>query len=224
MTVSMLAGAAAFGFLGSLHCAFMCGPLACAGCGVGSGLRYSSAALYFGGRLVSYMFAGALFGALGAHLGCRIPIEKVQTLLLAGVSVFAVVRGIQLYIGARRGERVTQLGRPSLFRRAIRRIAALVPRRALSLGLVTGGLPCGLLASAWALAAATGQPGRGALVMLAFCLATAPALAATLWAGRMTSHLRWLSATRWQSFVWFGLAVWIVGRSFLPHPGHHGGH
>ena len=224
MITSVLAGAAVFGFLGSLHCAFMCGPLACAGCGVGSRLRYSSAALYFGGRLVSYMFAGALFGALGAHLGCRIELEKVQTLLLLTVSAVALLRGIRLSFGLGRENGLTRLEPPSISRRIVRFLAALIPKRALSLGLVTGGLPCGLLASAWALAAATGRPEQGALVMLAFCFATAPALAATLWAGRLARHMRWLSGTRWQGLAWCGLAVWIIGRSLLSHGAHHGGH
>lgn len=224
MTTSILAGAAAFGFLGSLHCAFMCGPLACAGCGAGSGLRLSSTALYFGGRLISYVFAGALFGALGAHLGCFIPVATLQALLLVVVAVFALSRGITLWCGHGEDERLIRLRRPSFARRAVAFMASLVPKRALALGVVTGGLPCGLLASAWALAAATGGPGQGALLMLVFSLATAPALAASLFAGRLAASARWLSSTRWQGLVWCGLAVWIVGRSLISHGAHHAGH
>ena len=223
MTNSIVAGAAVFGFLGSLHCAFMCGPLACAGCGAGSDLRWSSAALYFAGRLASYTLAGALFGALGAHLSCWIHLDVLQQFLLAAVACFALARGVQLWSGSSRKGPLAQLARPSLVRRAGRFIASLVPKRALSLGLVTGGLPCGMLAGAWALAAATGGPGRGALVMLAFSLATAPALAATLCAGRLAGRARWITTTRWQGIAWCALAFWIVGRSFLSH-GLHQGH
>ena len=222
MTNSMAASAAVFGLLGSFHCAFMCGPLACAGCHAGSGRRWSSAALYFGGRLTSYVFAGALFGALGSHLGCWIHIDRLQQLLLAAVACFAVARGVQLWSDPSPERGLTQLERPSLVRRAARFVASLVPKRALSLGLVTGGLPCGLLAGAWALAAATGGPGKGALVMLAFSLATTPALVATLFAGRLAGRARWIATTRWQGIAWCALALWIVGRSLLSHGLHHG--
>src|SRR5262249_21373543 len=100
----------------------------------------------------------------------------------------------------------------------------LVPRRALSLGLVTGALPCGLLAGAWALAAATGCVEQGALVMGAFSAATAPALGASLIAYQVPGVARIASSRRWQGALWCALAVWIVARSVLPHGAHHGGH
>jgi uncharacterized protein len=220
MLTSILAGAAAFGFLGSLHCTLMCGPLAIAGCG--STLR--PAALYFGGRLVSYVFAGAAFGALGSHLGCFIHLDVLQQVLLMGVAVMALIKGVKLAFGAAPSSaRLTKLGRPSWFRRAARTMAALVPRRALSLGLVTGALPCGLLAGAWTLAAATGHPLRGALVMGVFSVATAPALATSLIASRIAHPSRLWSSSRWQGLLWCALGLWIVARSLFAH-GAHGSH
>lgn len=224
MMTSILAGAVAYGFLGSLHCAFMCGPLAVAGCGTGAALRPASVALYFGGRLASYLFAGAVFGALGAHLACWIHLDALQRILLGAVAVVALVKGITLSLGRSRSFRPVKLGRPSRLRRAGRLVAALVPRRALSLGLVTGALPCGLLAGAWALSAATGRPGQGAWVMFAFSAATAPALAVSLLAGRIAAYTRVALSPRWQGLFWCALGVWIVARSVLPHGAHHGGH
>jgi uncharacterized protein len=225
MLTSILAGAAAFGFLGSLHCTFMCGPLAVAGCGAGDGLRRSSAALYFGGRLLTYVFAGAAFGALGGHVGCLIHVDVLQQVLLCAVAAMALVKGIKLLLGLDPGEvRLTKLGRPPWFRRVARAIASLVPRRALSLGLVTGALPCGLLAGAWSLAAATGHPLYGALVMGVFSAATAPALAASLLTARLSDRRSNLSAARWQGVLWCALGLWIVGRSLFDHGAHHGGH
>jgi uncharacterized protein len=225
MLTSILAGAVAFGFLGSLHCTVMCGPLAVAGCGAGDGLRRSSAALYFGGRLLTYVFAGAAFGALGGHVGCLMHMDALQKVLLCAVAAMALAKGIKLLLGlGPSAARLTKLGRPSWFRRAARAIASFVPRRALSLGLVTGALPCGLLAGAWGLAAATGHPLYGALVMGVFSAATAPALAASLLAARLGDRWNVLSASRWQGVLWCALGLWIVARSLIDHSAHRGGH
>ena len=62
-TIGMLV----FGLTTSLHCAGMCGPIAC---GLGTlakseGERLTAASLYHGSRLLSYALIGAAFGALG---------------------------------------------------------------------------------------------------------------------------------------------------------------
>jgi sulfite exporter TauE/SafE len=224
MMASILAGAAAFGFLGSLHCALMCGPLAVAGCGAGREFRWSSSALYFGGRLTSYAFAGAAFGALGAQLGCVIHLEELQRALLVMVASLALVRGIRLSLGGARTTPLVHLGRPSIARRVARWVAANLPKRGLTLGIVTGILPCGLLAGGWSLAAATGHPVRGMLVMTVFFVATSPALLASVWASGFAHFARLTSSTRWQGALWCVLAFWMVARSLLPHGAHHGGH
>jgi uncharacterized protein len=225
MLTSILAGAAAFGFLGSLHCAFMCGPLAVAGCRSGAGLRPASTALYFGGRFMSYVLAGAAFGALGAHLGCFLHLDVLQRGLLAIVAGMALLKGIRLLLGILpRAAPLAKLGRPPWLRRMARAVASLVPKRALSLGLVTGVLPCGLLAGAWSLAAATGHPLRGALVMTVFSAATAPALGAALLATKLADRRRRVFSERWQGLLWCALGAWIIARSVVDHGAHVGGH
>ena len=57
------------GLATSLHCAGMCGPIAC---GLGTlakseGERLTAASLYHGTRLVSYGIIGAVCGALGVE-------------------------------------------------------------------------------------------------------------------------------------------------------------
>lgn len=80
-----------------------------------------------------------------------------------------------------------------------RRIAPLLKRvlpattlpRALGAGFVWGALPCGLVYSAVAMAAATGSAPAGAVVMIAFWAGTAPALfAAGALAARLSSMSR----------------------------------
>ena len=55
----------------------------------------------------------------------------------------------------------------------------------MGLGLLLSGLPCGLLYAALAAAAATGSALAGAIVMLAFCLGTIPALIGVALMGRL---------------------------------------
>jgi sulfite exporter TauE/SafE len=152
-----------------------------------------------------------------------IHLETVQKCLLVAVAMLAVVKGLKLLFYAAPPARLTKIGRPSALRRATRFVASLAPRRALSLGLVTGALPCGLLAGAWSLAAATGRPMQGALVMGVFWAATSPALAGSLLAN-FAARRSPLSA-RTQGLLWCALALWIVSRSLLLQSAHvHGAH
>ncbi len=227
MLSSTLAAAALVGLLGSLHCTFMCGPLLVAGCSTESGLRARRAPAYFAARVVSYAFVGALFGQLGAHAAHRLSGPTVQRVLLGLVAAAMLWKGIRLIRAARPRPELVLLGRaPSPSEKPSplwARLAALVPRRAAPLGLVTGLLPCGLLASGWALAASTGRPLDGALVMAAFSLATAPGLVAALVVGLRLGGLRRRWSPAWQGALWCALALWIGVRPLFVHA-HCGGH
>jgi hypothetical protein len=208
--ISVVASAAAFGFLGSLHCAFMCGPLAVAAC---PSARQSLP--YFAGRLLSYALAGALFGYAGQHAAHDLTADLQRALLFA-VAALAFARGLQLIV-ASKGAPLIALRAPS---RLLRLAAALLPRRAFPLGLATGALPCAMLAGAWAIAAATAHPVHGALAMTAFSLATTPALAGTLLAALPLDALRRRWSPALQGALWFALAVLLSARPLLDQIGH----
>jgi sulfite exporter TauE/SafE len=212
--------ALAFGFLGSLHCVLMCGPLAVAGCR-GLGARAPGALGYFGGRLLSYSFAGALFGQLGAHAACKLSLPVIQRGLLLAVAGLAVLRGLRLF-RARGAPQLVQLGRPGSGGPTTSLLGALLPRRGLALGLATGVLPCGLLAGGWALAAAAGQPLGGAVVMVAFCFATTPALLASVLLAAPLAALRRAPSPAWQGALWCALGLWIGGRLLFERCAHQG--
>jgi sulfite exporter TauE/SafE len=206
----MLVTVFVFGLLGSFHCALMCGPLTLAGCAHRHGTLG-----YFAGRAFVYTFAGALLGSLGEHAQHRLPIGAVQDGVLLMVAVPALIKGVRLMLP--RSDRVRLRKPPSQFGQML---ARLVPRRGLALGLATGALPCGFLAGAWALAASTGNPVSGALVMLVFSLATLPALAANL---LVTERVRWRPTPAVAGALWCALALWIALRPLLTHAAH-GGH
>ena len=221
--IAKIIAAFALGLVGSFHCAGMCGPLVIAGTLRGGRMCLRRLGGYLLGRLVSYAFVGAVFGQLGAHALHRLPLEVGQTALALLMGVFAGWTGVRLLLrttsrgsaavtGGLRRDRVASL---------LSWVAQWVPRRGLGLGLATGFLPCGLLVPAWLLAASTGEPGQGALVMAAFFMATAPGLLAPAVAFRFARR-SWTQVPVWaQGAAWLVLAAWIAVRPFVASGHHH---
>jgi sulfite exporter TauE/SafE len=200
------------GVLGALHCLGMCGGLA-AGCATACLQRPTRLALlqYHGSRLALYM----LFGSAGAVAGRALVqtgiVGKVQGVLMIGAGLLVVAIGLRLLWQAS---------------------AAALPRpfRAFNApalgGLLNGLVPCSLVFSVAVPAAATAEPLRAALMMLAFGLGTLPTMATISWlGGTATLGLRgyWLRLvgfcvillgawTTWEGWVFFdimrGLANW----------------
>ncbi len=198
--IDTLAAAAVFGAVGSLHCAVMCGPLAAAGCETKrDGFGYAV------GRAGAYTFAGALLGYLGLVIHDVAPLHVLASWLAAGVVVW---HGAQYFV---RRSSLVQLPRRSRWSS----LFAVLPRRGLGLGLVTGLMPCGLLWAAWAMAAATTRPLDGALVMFVFSLATLPALLipAVFRGGLGRFAARVPPAV--SGAAWCAVGVWLFVRPFV---------
>lgn len=183
--LALLAAGAAVGFLGSAHCVAMCGGIAGAlSLAQPPARRHGAARLlhhaaYSAGRLASYALAGALAGALGLAaatlFGGTAPLRVAAALLM-------VLLGLYL-CGWRTGLGWLERQGSRLWRRVAPLAARLRPGQsplgAFALGGLWGWLPCGLVYSALALAAAGGGAARGAVLMLGFGLGTLPALLAT---------------------------------------------
>jgi uncharacterized protein len=92
--------------------------------------------------------------------------------------------------------------------------------RAMVVGLVTTLLPCGFLYAYVTIAAGTGSPLRGVLVMAAFWAGTVPVMAGLgAAAGRVLAPLRLrLPALSASALVLIGLLT-VTGK-FVPHPDH----
>jgi hypothetical protein len=161
------------GLVTSLHCAGMCGPLACAAMGARrEGCDPSVAATaYHCARLASYGALGAMAGGLGME-----PLSWVSGSALKGLPWLGVVFFVALALRwDRRIPRLPLLGRLYLF--VSSRIRSLPPAAAsAALGAATPLLPCGPLYFLLALALLSGSPVRGAEFMLAFGLGTIPLL------------------------------------------------
>lgn len=152
------------GAVTSLHCAGMCGPLACA-------MLPRPSVAYHGGRLLSYGAVGALCGGLG-----EVPVAWVEhdALTLLPWFLVAVLLGVGLGVKLK-------LPRPwwiHKFYVKTRLEAARLPewQRGAVLGLLTPLLPCGPLYLMFAACLLSGSAVRGLEFALAFALGTVPLL------------------------------------------------
>lgn len=192
MNTHLVLGALVASFLGSLHCAGMCGPLVVFTC-AGDKPRPLALAAYHGARIAGYLVLGVLAGALGAALdlgGRELGLGRVA-LVLAGATM--VVIGLGGLLGALSKARVGRPGEAprgflprveAVKRRISARIMPLMGRaarlsplkRSLWIGGLTALLPCGWLYAFLVVAAGTGSPFQGSLVMLMLGLGSVPVL------------------------------------------------
>lgn len=177
------------GFVGSLHCVGMCGPLVLVAGGC-SGVR-RSVPLYQTGRLLAYVALGALAGSLGMALdlgaGRLLGVGHIATVIASATMVVVGLIGVARYFGwirtapsaAAWTTRLVKLGGPR--------------RRAFGLGSLSALMPCGLLYSFALVAAGLADPVRGGLALAAFWLGTLPALLLVAIVGRRATR----RAGRW---------------------------
>lgn len=225
----LLAAAVALGLGGSVHCVAMCGGIAAA---AGSRMQGAGSArsgvLFNLGRIASYVLLGLLIGALvGAAIG-SVSARPYALVLRSIAAALMFVLGLQLLTGR------DWLGLERLGARLWRRLQPLAgsamslpgPTRFVGLGLLWGFLPCGLVYSALALAAASGSAAGGAVTMLAFGAGTLPSMVAATLVG--SAVLRWLGGRHARGVaggLMIAFAAWTVLGMFAPHGGHgHAGH
>lgn len=187
------------GLITSLHCAGMCGPLACALMPVrddGSDPQVIST-VYHLTRLTSYAALGAVAGGLG-----RMPLTWVTGSALRWFPWILVLFFVAM---ALRWDRF--LYKPAFLGRFSLRLTAWVrgrsrPSAAAALGFATPLLPCGPLYFLLALALLSGSAVKGVEFMLAFGLGTVP----LLWLAQ--SQVRWISVRL--SPVWLSRARLVL--------------
>ena len=175
--------AAAFiaGFFGGTHCIGMCGAIVLLFEQQPEGaLRpWVRRLSYNTGRLGFYALLGAVAGAGGAILTkvSGINTGLIVLRLLAGLLVIAI--GVNLLFDWSATRFLEKAGAGIWHRLAplakhVMPVSS--PARALGAGFIWGALPCGLVYSAVAMAATTGQAVGGIAVMFAFWAGTLPAL------------------------------------------------
>lgn len=193
--IPLLGGALTAGLLGSPHCVGMCGAFATA-----SADRTAEGVAWQLGRFAAYATLGAVVGGVGGSL----PVPGPVAAGVAGVFL--------LWFTLRLAGIAPDLHLPVRF--PTRAASALLARRGLlargGFGALAALLPCGLLWSALAMAAASGGAVAGAAAMAAFWLGTVPLLAGA------SRGLRLLAAARpWARVALagavFASGVWAIG-------------
>ena len=171
----------AFGLVGSLHCAAMCGPLMLAlPVPAGGPARFMAGrVIYQLGRMATYCLLGVLAGLVGrssslAGLQCSLSISLGVAILVGfflskKISVSAPV--------VRLVARLKVAMSAQLHRRGVRSLALL--------GLLNGLLPCGLVYLALAGAASRGNFTAGVFYMAAFGLGTLPTMLGISLSGKL---------------------------------------
>ena len=173
------------GLVTSLHCAGMCGPLACSLLPV-RGDRADAqtvSTVYHVSRLTSYTALGALAGGLGS-----LPLTWISQSVLRWLPWVTVIFFVALALHWER--HIPRWAYPGRFTFRLQNWLHGRPRTqaAAALGLATPLLPCGPLYFLIALATLSGSMLRGVEFMLAFGLGTVP----LLWLAQ--SRFQWVRA------------------------------
>jgi len=172
------------GFVSSLHCVQMCGPIV---------LTYSVAAntqagrrsflglhlAYNAGRTITYMLLGIIAGMAGGAMGWvgKLAGFEDTASIVAGSAMVLTAIGM-LGVGLRMN-RWKGFALPArLLRPAGKLISAPSAQAKFALGALMGLLPCGLVYAALMRAIGAATAAGGALTMLAFGLGTSAALVA----------------------------------------------
>lgn len=169
--------ALALGFLGSFHCIGMCGPIALV-LPLPANTTLSKATgilIYNTGRILTYATLGALFGLLGKGFILAGYQQLLSIVLGAAILLIVLIPGSMisksgitnfLYLPVLKIKSALSL----LFRQ--KSYSSL-----LTVGILSGLLPCGLVYLGVAGAIATGSAAEGSLFMALFGAGTVPAMA-----------------------------------------------
>jgi sulfite exporter TauE/SafE len=176
------------GLLGTGHCIGMCGPLVVALPGQTG--RFSAHLAYHAGRLITYGMIGALMGAAGGgmiYMASTVGGNPMVWMSRVQVGISFLAGLFLLFFGLTRLGFVTEPqwlaiaipNRMPGWRHLMSRAAGQRSNLDLFLlGLILGGLPCGLSYAAFATALSGAQMLSGASMALIFGLGTLPGLLA----------------------------------------------
>jgi len=174
--------AISIGFLGSAHCAGMCGPILVA---INNGKTRKFLLLHHVGRLLTYATFGAIAGAIGHSFSWM----GIQQNFSIAIGILLVAGVITLPFSKRISFLETAISKISLkAHQTIHQKQLSKTSTRFLLGMANGILPCGLVYLAIAGAANTFTPWDGALFMVFFGLGTIPALFAMTELGKHLSN------------------------------------
>jgi len=205
------------GLAGTPHCAAMCGAPCAAVVGADDARGRGRAVSFHLARVASYALAGGLLAGGVGILGLAGSAAPVVRPLWALLHMAALALGLWLLITGRQPAFMTRLGRT----RAATPAAAgggwqvvQTPWTSAAAGAAWVAWPCGLLQSAFVVAALGNTAASGAAIMAAFALASAGGLQAAPWLAGRLSGLSGSSVTlavRLAGLALAGGSGWALG-------------
>jgi len=164
------------GFLGSLHCIGMCGPIAIALPVPNSSniSFFTGRILYNIGRVVTYSFLGLLFGLIGGRIALA-GAQQIVSIILGITIIIAVLlpqRYKNIFVQHKFVQKLAQPLKSNisiLFKKGTFSALFLI-------GILNGFLPCGFVYIGLAGSITSGDAISGAAVMMLFGLGTVPAM------------------------------------------------
>jgi len=206
----MVLTALLLGFMGSLHCLGMCGPIAFM-LPVDRQSKYRSVLqifIYHFGRLLAYSIIGLIFGLLGKGLYIFGAQQKL-TIIIGIIMIVAVLLPYKYMSKLKLGKPIYSL----LFKLKNKLGEALkkkTPDTFLTIGFLNGFLPCGLVYIALLGALAMGNAAQGSLFMFLFGIGTIPLMTAAVYFGKL---LKASSKEKLRQFI--PIVVVLIGVLFI---------
>ena len=207
--MEFLIAAISLGFLGSFHCIGMCGPIAMA-LPLGRETKFkrvTGGIVYNLGRVFTYGAFGLLFGLLG------------KAFVIGGYQqILSITLGVIILFGLLLPSRATSfLGLTKIILPIVTKVKSslgnLFKQKSyvslISIGVLNGLLPCGLVYLGVAGAIATGDAWKGSLFMMAFGLGTLPAMLFVSMASSAIS-IQWRSKVRRAVPVFVGVMACVL--------------
>lgn len=184
------------GLFGSPHCAAMCGGIMAVLHGQVPRGRDRLAAGFHVGRIISYLLLGLLLTALGMLPERVLPTGTAPVMRVA-LGALLILMALYVALPGRIRDWFGEMARP-LTARVLPLFQRLIPAdrwdKAISLGLLWGLLPCGLLYSMLAAAWLLADPAAASAMLLGFGVGTLPLL---LGGGLGLAQLRRRIRARW---------------------------
>ncbi len=204
-----------FGFLGSFHCATMCGPIAIS-LPVNSESNKLSKLYYNAGRILTYALLGLIVGVFGkgiAFTGLQKTISIASGLLIIGFGIFPVFMEKKLMLNNKIAE-VSILVK-SIFKKFIgnKKLYSFF-----IIGLANGLLPCGFVYLALTAAFAVGSLQGSIIYMAFFGIGTLPMMLSISLSGGFLTFKFQKSFKRLVPYLAAAMGVYLIYRGIYINP------
>ncbi|MBK9063035.1 MAG: sulfite exporter TauE/SafE family protein [Acidobacteria bacterium] len=208
--------AAALTFAASAHCVGMCGGFAAAAsAGARSWRLLASQLLLQLGKATSYMFLGALAGALGGAIVKSAALSMGGRIVTVAAGLALLFAGLALLGLLGRGDDALSRWLAPHWARVMGPLLQQRPAGfPLVVGMAMGFFPCPLVYAGVGAAAATGSPLKGALTMAGVGLGTVPALLLSAAFGSMLSAVWRRNVARIAGVLLVAFAALTIARGF----------